>query len=277
MYNTLETLDFGEEWRLMDAARKKPATPEAWDARAKSYTRQTKGHSEYAPMFLDFAGIKPGESVFDMGCGPGTLSIPLAEMGCRVVAVDFSGQMLACLEEAAEEHRVSHLITVIQASWEDDWDALGIPVCDVALASRSIATPDMEASLEKLAGKARRRVCVTLPTRDSPRYDKVLWDAVGRSRRVMSEALYGVGILFQQGINPDMRMIVTDKNSGFPTREEACENARAALGPLTEDEEHRFEEYCKRYIVPMVDEDGQEIWLRDYECKTYWAFISWNL
>jgi 2-polyprenyl-3-methyl-5-hydroxy-6-metoxy-1,4-benzoquinol methylase len=43
-----------------------------------------------AKPFLDFAGIRPGERVLDVGCGTGVLMAALAEAGARAVGIDAS-------------------------------------------------------------------------------------------------------------------------------------------------------------------------------------------
>ena len=43
-----------------------------------------------AGPFLDFAGVKTGARVLDVGCGTGVITAALAEWGCTVVGVDAS-------------------------------------------------------------------------------------------------------------------------------------------------------------------------------------------
>jgi len=53
----------------------------------------------YAPAAIDHVvsafGLSPGVRVLDLGCGPGTIAIPLSRTGAEVVAVDRDAAMIA--------------------------------------------------------------------------------------------------------------------------------------------------------------------------------------
>jgi SAM-dependent methyltransferase len=80
---------------------------EAWARHADDQDRELLGLGETA---LDALAVAPGESVLDVGCGPGTTTVALAErVGAagRVVGVDVSAPLLA-----VGRHRAAGLANV---------------------------------------------------------------------------------------------------------------------------------------------------------------------
>jgi len=68
-----------------------------------------------APVFADFAGVSLGQTVIDVGCGPGALTAELAERvgSAAVTAVDPSESFVAALRERHPD------VTALRASAED--------------------------------------------------------------------------------------------------------------------------------------------------------------
>src|SRR4029077_12725273 len=52
-------------------------------------------------------GLCAGDAVLDLGCGPGTLSIPFARLGMKVLGVDPEPNMLAAAATAARDADVT--------------------------------------------------------------------------------------------------------------------------------------------------------------------------
>lgn len=72
-----------------------------WDEKAASFARKPK-RSGYIHQLIGLLALAPGETVLDVGCGSGTLAIPLAQAGHDVFALDFSRGMLDELHAAAQ-------------------------------------------------------------------------------------------------------------------------------------------------------------------------------
>ena len=131
-----------------------------WDASAKPYTAYEE-RSPYVREFIEKSGLKSGESVFDMGCGSGTLCVPLAEDGYTVFAGDFSEEMLNSVREVMAQRNLKGL-TLKKMSFLDDWDSLDLPKCDYVFASRCLTNTDPAVILPKLSAQANKRVCITI-------------------------------------------------------------------------------------------------------------------
>jgi SAM-dependent methyltransferase len=60
------------------------ATSQAYEHFMARWSRRLAG------PFLDFAGVKAGDRVLDVGCGTGVIAAALAERGCTVIGLDAS-------------------------------------------------------------------------------------------------------------------------------------------------------------------------------------------
>jgi 23S rRNA (adenine-N6)-dimethyltransferase len=54
-------------------------------------------HPEWAERLVDAAGVRPGELVIDLGAGDGSITVPLAAAGARVIAVELHPARAATL------------------------------------------------------------------------------------------------------------------------------------------------------------------------------------
>jgi ubiquinone/menaquinone biosynthesis C-methylase UbiE len=79
-----------------------------WSRRVSSWDHHTpSGLEKVTAAVLAAAQPRPGQQVIDLGCGTGQVSLPLAERGARVLAVDVSHAMIRRLGENAREHRIT--------------------------------------------------------------------------------------------------------------------------------------------------------------------------
>ena len=269
-----EAIDWNEAWKAKQLRRRHADDVEFWNGKAPSFAK-TAGTSPYARDFLTKAGVRPGETVFDMGCGSGTLALPLAAQGTEVWAADFSPVMLELMMRRAKLEGTDGLIHPLQLAWGEDWAARELPTCDVAFASRSVATDSLRPALENLDTRARRRVCITLGTDSSPRTDEVLLRAVGRPVELYSDYVFGMNILWQMGLQPELSYIRSQRSSCFATQEEAVEKT-CMLMEATPAEREALQAYADEHLVRDVDKNGVPCWRFDHTRVTSWAFIAWE-
>ncbi|MCD8316519.1 MAG: methyltransferase domain-containing protein [Eggerthellaceae bacterium] len=250
------------------------ASKQMWDSRAPSFSHKPK-RSDYIDKLQGLMDLKDGESVFDMGCGPGTLSVPLAQQGHEVIAVDFSPQMLAELAASAENAGVADRIHVFERSWQQDWN--GLPEADVSISSRSFVVNDLEDGLLKLESKAKRRAYLSTGAGDLPYRDHRIFKAYGRpedSFMVPSDLAIIVNWLFAHGRLPEISYIEFEGDWHRGTREERVESIRRGHEPKDEREESILTDYLEEHIVESPDGSGFGL---DYPRLNRWALISWDV
>ena len=62
---------------------------------------------EWADRVVADAPVRPGDVVVDLGAGDGALTLPLARLGCRVLAVELHPRRATALRERFEGTRVA--------------------------------------------------------------------------------------------------------------------------------------------------------------------------
>lgn len=261
-------VNWNEAWKAARAQVGPRGGKEVWDHRAPSFSRGG-GRSGYGERMVEFICAKPGWTVLDVGCGPGTLAIPLARLGCSVTALDFSAGMLEQLTKRCVEGGIGTVKPVL-GSWDDDWSALGIGQHDVAVASRSLGVDDLEAALLKLEGAARRRVVISSPAGEGP-VDRRLFEVVGRTYVSGPDYLYPLNLLLERGVLPTVRFIQADQSRCYASLDDALANLLWMFSKPTRAETGRLKEWLERELHPE-ENGGYRLPPRTIR----WAVISWD-
>ena len=257
----LSDIDFAELYRRqMPRANRQEKTPEYWDGRAPAMS-QRMSDSQYVQQFVAALDLEGCATLLDVGCGPGTIALTLAPRLEHVYGLDYSPGMLAAF--AAESRaRGLTMATPILRAWEDDW--ADVPVCDIVVASRSTAVPDLEAAILKLDSKARKRVYMSYPADGSLPGDDVR-RAIGRAGASAPDYLCVVGILHHLGLYPTLGYLTTENRfARCADFADFLSKATELLGGVSEEEARRLETFFRETAERAREE------------PTRWALFSWE-
>jgi len=240
-----------------------------WDKKAPSFAKRNR-NSPYISLFLSHLVLDDSLSVLDVGCGPGTLAIPLAAKVRRVTCIDYSKVMLELVEQRAEEEGLTNIQTD-HCAWEDDWKANNIDVHDFTISSRSIGVQDLAGALKKLNNFTRKRVFVTDRISPTP-FDPEAFAAIGRPFDAGPDYIYTVNCLYSLGIHPSVTILELDSNFSFATIEEAVESYSWMFKDLSTAETKKLTEYVQSRVVSS-DDSGLTVHRMN---PPRWALISWQ-
>jgi 2-polyprenyl-3-methyl-5-hydroxy-6-metoxy-1,4-benzoquinol methylase len=86
------------------------------------YGRETPFHAGMTQHLFELNGIHGHETVLDIGCGFGRMTIPLLRLGCRVTALDISENTLQALHRrVAVLHLADHFTPMVKPAEQIDF------------------------------------------------------------------------------------------------------------------------------------------------------------
>lgn len=262
----IDEIDFSALYQQQLAlAQRTEKAPEHWDQRAgKMAITCAKPQDPYLVQLITKMDFTNAETLLDMGCGPGSVCLTVAHKLSHVYGVDYSKGML---EVAAKRSQAMQLenVTLFRRAWEDDWSDL--PLCDIAVASRSTLVGDLRSAMQKLHQQARLRVYTTHTV--SPSFVNAdVQRVIGRPVIELPNYIYAVNILYQMGIHARVDFITGPNcQENTDTFERFYESISWSLGTLNAEEQQRLFDYYthqKKHRLTIASPT------RD------WALVSWE-
>ncbi|NLW34448.1 class I SAM-dependent methyltransferase [Syntrophorhabdus aromaticivorans] len=260
--------DWNLVWKEMRAGRTTTQRGAAnWEKRSSSARTMIRS-DVYARDFFRIMRPQPEWTILDMGCGPGTLALPLAPLVTHITAADFAQGMLDIVAEECTVRGIRN-ISIKKLSWEDDWLESGIGKYDVVIASRSLVTDDLREAITKLDSTARQKVFIVTIAGDGP-YDRKVFEALGRPLNPGPDYICSFNVLYQMGIHARVDYI-EQNGRGYESPEEAFGSMNWMVGDMTPEETTKLKAFIDQHLV-----FDQGRWMTDYERRTRWAVLWWD-
>lgn len=243
---------------------------EAWDVGAENFSRKKvdKENDPFLKLLRDKAGLSKDKTVLDVGCGAGQYDVLIAPEVKKVVAADFSPEMLKHAKNLAEEKNITN-IEFRECDWwhADTSDLKG--KFDIAFAKTAPAIRDYETFM-KLNDATIGYGFVTKTTRRTDSVADELREMAGLKGEVQDDSIgYMFDALWALGYRPELhyydvenliRRSLDTAKGWYLSRIEACaeidEKTHKAI-------EKRIEDLC---IDGVVEET----------MKTVMATIYWH-
>ncbi len=237
---------------------------EGWNNQAPGYNKIAELEKEFTLNQLDCLDITSDDTVLDVCCGPGRISVPAAKRAKQVTSLDASSKMLEFCMAYAQREGVEN-ITPVHADWEDEAAIAKVPKHDIVIASRNLAMFDTD----RLSALANRCVAIVIWSFGCPSVPAVTYQLFkntradgqagpgplpgpGKDRRLGNNLVYNK--IYDKGYNPNLRIVDDGFMKTYGSYEEAYDDLRV-LGPeIDKDRENIYRENVNRFITE--NEDG---------------------
>lgn len=245
----------GEEW---------------WDERAEAFDCNMK-ESAYVDRMLDRLDIKPGSTVLDIGCGPGTLAIPLAKRVKAVTALDISQEMLNFVAKNARSANLTN-ITCLKRPWEDVVVGLEVKPHDVVICSRAFPERNPKNALLQLNNATLKSVYITMWANgdEFETFYKSVYLAVGKNYHPPPDYIYIYNMLYQEGILANVEFIHYTHHVKYPDIDTAMKDWMWRIRPESDEQTHRL----RRHLLEQLSKNrGSKL---EVTLNCHWALIWWE-
>ena len=258
------------KWEEFWAERLENKVNKDWDKAAPGFYKRTR-KDDYQDALFDKLILDENDSVLDVGCGEGSVTIPLAKRVKKVIGLDSSPKMLEYLEKRALDNKIDNIETILKPIEEIKYDEIGD--VDVVVCSRSlngiIPIREVLMELDKIANKY---VFITIFGPENKKIEKDFDKELGVKTEDFPDYNYFFNILFNMGIYANIERFDLNNYREYDSIEDAMDNGKFRLDLYSDDEKALLKEYLER-ILTKDEKTGKYYNVKD---KADWIMVWWK-
>ena len=241
-----------------------------WDKAAPGFYKRT--HKEdYQTALFDQLILDKNDTVLDVGCGEGSITLPIAKQVKKVIGIDSSPKMLEYLQKRAHDNKITNIETILKPIEEITYSEIGD--VDVVICSRSlngiIPIEDVLLELNKIADKY---VFITIFGPENKKIEKDFDKELGIKTEDFPDYNYFFNILFNMGIYANIHRFDLNNYREYDNIDEAMDNGKFRLDLYTSKEKELLRKYLKRILT--YDEKSKKYF--NVKDKADWILIWWK-
>ena len=240
-----------------------------WDKAAPGFHKRAKKDNYHELLFSKLI-IGENDSVLDLGCGEGSITLPLAKKVKKVTGVDSSTKMLEILNQRAKEQHIDNVETILKPLEDITYEEVGSH--DVVLASRSLnGIIPIKKTLETINKIANKYVFITLFGPNNWKLEKDFFKYINSEYGGAPSYTILLNLLAEMDIYPNVVNLDVGPVRTYKTIEEAIDNGKWNLAKFTEEEQKLLPKYLESIL-----EENKDGLLSNKDDKPDWVLIWWK-
>ena len=258
------------KWEEFWAEKLATKVDKDWDKAAPGFFKRTK-KDDYQTALFDKLILDENDVVLDVGCGEGSVTIPIAKRVKKVIGLDSSPKMLEYLEKRASENNIDNIETILKPIEEINYEEIGD--VDVVVCSRSLnGIIPIKEVLSELNKIAKKYVFITIFGPENKKIEKDFEKELGIKTENFPDYDYFFNILFNMGIYANIDRFDLNNYREYDSIEEAMDNGKFRLDLYSDDEKKLLKDYLKR-ILTKDEKSGKYYNVKD---KADWVMLWWK-
>ena len=261
-------VDWLKYWQ--EALKQKTDKNKDWDKAAPHFHKRAK-KDDYHDLLFSKLILNENDSLLDLGCGEGSITLPIAKQVRKVTGVDSSTKMLELLNQRAQEQNIKNVDTILKSLEDISYEEIGD--YDVVLASRSLnGIIPIEETLKTINEIANKYVFITLFGPENWKIEKEFNEYIGKENKPFPEYNYMFNILYNMGIYANIERLDIKAYREYSSIEEAMDNGKFRLDLLNDDEKAQL----RKYLNEILKKDSETGKLYNEKDKADWILIWWK-
>lgn len=241
-----------------------------WDKAAPGFYKRTR-NDDYQDALFDMLILDEDDIVLDVGCGEGSITVPLAKKVKKVIGVDSSPKMLEFLENRARNNDIENIETILKPIEEITYDEIGD--VDVVVCSRSLnGIVPIENVLAELNRIADKYVFITIFGPENKKIEKDFDRELGIKTEDFPDYNYFFNILFNMGIYANVQRFDLNSYREYDSIDDAADNGKFRLDLYCDEEKALLRKYLER-ILTKDEKTGKLYNVKD---KADWIMVWWK-
>ena len=256
------------DWTAFWVERLEGKVNKNWDDAAPGFFKRTR-KEDYQIALFDKLILDENDTVLDVGCGEGSVTIPLAKQVKKVIGIDSSPKMLEYLEKRAKDNDVDNIKTILKPIEEITYEEIGD--VDVVVCSRSLnGILPIDEVLFELNKIANKYVFITIFGPENKKIEKDFDKELGIKTEDFPDYNYFFNILFNMGIYANVELFDLNNYREYSSIDEAMDNGKFRLDLYSDEEKELLRKYLERILT---HENGKYYNVKD---KADWIMVWWK-
>jgi SAM-dependent methyltransferase len=271
----INAIDWNGIWKeQMNERDSKNGHNDRWNdpAECRKFDRRVKEDNwKRSRSMISGMDLSNKSRALDIGAGPGTLAIPLAQSIEHVTALEPAECMLSYLRENIRAYGLDN-VKVIPKTWEETDIARDLsPPYDLVIASYSVGFEDLREALRKMNDIASKYVYIYWFADSSP-WEKdrsEIWETLhGTCYKKMGTYNIIYNLLYQMGIMANVDIYPEESVNRYGSIDEAIADQRSGYNVTSE----KQEAILRDYLPTKMHQEGGQYVLRgiSHRARIWW-------